>query len=465
MHSNRTMNVFKPIQWLAIMAGAVVFPSGSRAQTTAFTYQGHLMVGNAPANGSYDLTFGLFSSATGSSPIGPILTNKLTSISNGLFTVTLDFGNSFSGASRWLQIAAKTNNGDSFAILTPRQPVTSTPYAIRAANLSGPLPASQLPTGVITNGASGVALTGVFSGTIGSVSNLVLSPTGTGLASVNYLRFEDTPANQQVKLNAARLLDVQAAADGSFWFGNDFTTTVDHDLSLHAKHDATWTVDNSSTETTGVNRSIAVGNNLDLTVGGSAAVTFENALNLTAGNALVLTSQGHADWRVTGDSTDIIGQTQATSIGANYRLLVGDAIQATAGNRISLSAPGGVGIGTVNPQAGLHVYGPQNPTVVRVQSSGTPGFGRIEFVSDPQGSANEWRPAFMQSLDAGGFTGGLAFFVNGAGANNKFATNEVMRLQNGRVGIGHTAPTTLLQVGNATCNGSTWVNSSDREAK
>ena len=35
----------------------------------------------------------------------------------------------------------------------------------------------------------------------------------------------------------------------------------------------------------------------------------------------------------------------------------------------------------------------------------------------------------------------------------------------GRVGIGTTAPTEILQVGNATCDGSTWVNVSDRNLK
>jgi hypothetical protein len=40
-----------------------------------------------------------------------------------------------------------------------------------------------------------------------------------------------------------------------------------------------------------------------------------------------------------------------------------------------------------------------------------------------------------------------------------------MRIQNGRVGIGTNAPTALLQVGSATCNGTTWANASDRNAK
>lgn len=134
-------------------------------------------------------------------------------------------------------------------------------------------------------------------------------------------------------------------------------------------------------------------------------------------------------------------------------------------NQFLIRAHGGVGIGTGNPRGSLHVYGQSSPTVVRVQSAGTPGFGRVEFVSDPQGSPSEWRPGYIQSTDDGGFTGGLAFVVNGTGADNRFAEVEVMRVVNGRVGIGNAAPTTLLQVGSATCNGSTWNNASDRNAK
>jgi hypothetical protein len=70
----------------------------------------------------------------------------------------------------------------------------------------------------------------------------------------------------------------------------------------------------------------------------------------------------------------------------------------------------------------------------------------LEFVSNPQGDVNEWRPGYIQSTDNGGFVGGLAFFVNGAGPGNKFGSNEVMRVVNGAVGIGTPTPVSALQV-------------------
>jgi hypothetical protein len=63
-----------------------------------------------------------------------------------VFTVALDFGPAaFNGDTRWLEIAVRTNGlAGAFTALTPRQPLSSTPYAITARNLSGPLLGSGL---------------------------------------------------------------------------------------------------------------------------------------------------------------------------------------------------------------------------------------------------------------------------------------------------------------------------------
>jgi hypothetical protein len=57
-------------------------------------------------------------------------------VTNGLFNVALDFGPAaFDGSARWLDIGVRTNgSGADYAALTPRQPITPTPYAIHAAN-------------------------------------------------------------------------------------------------------------------------------------------------------------------------------------------------------------------------------------------------------------------------------------------------------------------------------------------
>src|SRR5262245_59736006 len=80
------------------------------AQGTAFTYQGRLTDGTNAANGNYDLTFSVWISNTGPSQIGVTQTNRPVTVSNGLFTVTLDFGSGvFTGLARWLEIGVRTN--------------------------------------------------------------------------------------------------------------------------------------------------------------------------------------------------------------------------------------------------------------------------------------------------------------------------------------------------------------------
>ena len=65
------------------------------------------------------------------------MTKTSVGVRNGVFTVQLDFGaNAFSGANRWLETSARVAGAGAFALLLPRQPITSTPYAIRALSAS-----------------------------------------------------------------------------------------------------------------------------------------------------------------------------------------------------------------------------------------------------------------------------------------------------------------------------------------
>ena len=146
---------------LAILLAGILHKS-VLAQGTAFTYQGRLNDGANPATGTYDLRFTLFDSTNlpGVVVAGPF-TNSATGVANGLFTVTLDFGSAgFDGSPRWLEIAARTNLGGNgvFIALNPRQRLTSTPYAIRAANAGlasgmapGSVTAAMLAPGAVSS--------------------------------------------------------------------------------------------------------------------------------------------------------------------------------------------------------------------------------------------------------------------------------------------------------------------------
>ena len=162
----------------------------AHAQGTAFTYQGQLQNNGALASGTYNLTFTLFATSTGGTAVAGPATNTAVFVTNGLFTVLIDFGASvWNGQTNWLEIGVETNGGGSITTLSPRQLVTPAPYAIYAegasnllgtlpvAQLRGTIPASQLPAAVVTNNQTGLNLGGAFNGNF--------SGNGGGLTNVS----------------------------------------------------------------------------------------------------------------------------------------------------------------------------------------------------------------------------------------------------------------------------------------
>lgn len=158
-------------------------------QGTAFTYQGQLQDTGAPANGSYDFRFSLFTVPSGGTLAAGYLTNAATPVSNGVFTVVLDFGTGvFNGTAYWLDVGVRTNGSGAFASLTPRQELTPTPYAIfaegaNAAGLTGAIPAASL--------------TGGYGGALSFTNPAdVFAGNGTGLTNVNAVTLGGFGPNQ-----------------------------------------------------------------------------------------------------------------------------------------------------------------------------------------------------------------------------------------------------------------------------
>lgn len=113
----------------------LLFTATANAQTTSFTYQGKLTDNQAAANGTYQMQFGLYDAQSGGNQIGVTQTNTTVSVTNGIFTVSLSFGTTaFDGTDRFLQISVFSIATNAFVVLTPRQPITSAPYAVRSLN-------------------------------------------------------------------------------------------------------------------------------------------------------------------------------------------------------------------------------------------------------------------------------------------------------------------------------------------
>jgi hypothetical protein len=159
----------------ALLSLSILLHSPSTfAQGTVFTYQGRLDNGGLPYTGSAEFQATLWDAVSGGSQIAANAPAQVVvGVTNGLFILPLDFDASFPGANRWLQLEVRTTIGN-FTTLAPRQPLTPTPYAITASNLSGTLPAFQL-SGAIPS----MNLSGTYSGAV-TFDNAANSFTGDG---------------------------------------------------------------------------------------------------------------------------------------------------------------------------------------------------------------------------------------------------------------------------------------------
>lgn len=188
----------KKLLLLLVLVSLMVATMTASAQGTAFAYQGRLENNGTPANGNYDLTFALYTTNAGGVSVAGPVTDSNTPVTNGLFSVTIDFGSGvFAGNNYWLDISVSPAGSNTFTDLTPRQPILPTPYAMMASsasNLLGRLPASQvsgtipmtqLSSAVLTNMETGVTLSGAFNGNGSGLTTLNPANLSAGTAAIN----------------------------------------------------------------------------------------------------------------------------------------------------------------------------------------------------------------------------------------------------------------------------------------
>ncbi len=132
-----------------LVISALLFASrGATAQTqqpsapqtlagTAFTYQGQLRHNGAAVNGLCDFLFSLWDSASGGVQQGTTQMYPDVSVTDGLFTVSIDFALPvFNGNARWLDIAVRCPAGSgTYTALSPRQALTPAPMALALPGL------------------------------------------------------------------------------------------------------------------------------------------------------------------------------------------------------------------------------------------------------------------------------------------------------------------------------------------
>ncbi len=126
------------ILMLALAGSASAQTSGGTAPTvatgSAFTYQGRLIKNGQPISDTCALSLSLWDASSGGSFLNSNTFNTVP-ISNGLFTVQIDYGaTAFAGDARWIETAVKCTGDANYITLSPRTRLTAAPYAIYSLN-------------------------------------------------------------------------------------------------------------------------------------------------------------------------------------------------------------------------------------------------------------------------------------------------------------------------------------------
>lgn len=117
------------------------FAAPALAQSGAFTYEGRLAEHDAPANGTYELEFTLWDSASGGQPVtaATLGTPGGITVTAGRFAVVLDFGaGALNGQPRWIELAVRARGSTApFTVIAPRQSLPVAPHAVFATVAGG----------------------------------------------------------------------------------------------------------------------------------------------------------------------------------------------------------------------------------------------------------------------------------------------------------------------------------------
>jgi hypothetical protein len=380
------------------------------AQTTAFNYQGKLTDSGA-AQSTYQMQFALFDSPTSGTQLGGIVANSAVAVNQGVFTVTLDFGEIvFNGADRFLQISVRRNTSEAYTILSPREKIASSPYSIRTlsaqqANLAldsnklGGLDASQYVT------SATVGATFIKNATVQQTANFNISGNGTvggtfGVGATNPF--------SGIKLDIfGDTLFRTSGIGGNMQFG---TPNGETGMSLLNTNRADIRFDNSALRIlvgSGITSPINT-NGITINTLGNVGIGFANptsrlyVLSSVAGTSAIYgeSSSGRGIWGKSSTSRGVFGES--TSLEGVFGI-------STSGTGVSGNSTSGIG-----------VYGETNAaslTTAGVYGKGT-GSGSIGVIGES--NLNNAVGVFGVSTSSTGFgmyarnnAGGRAIYADG----------------------------------------------------
>jgi hypothetical protein len=445
--------------------------SNASAQGTAFTYQGQLQNNGSLASGTYNLTFTLYSTGTAGSIVAGPVTNNAVGVTNGLFTVTINFGAAvWNGQTNWLQIGVESNGTTPFVALNPRQQLTPAPYAIAAGSLNGTLPASQLTSVGNTNvgssdnffvGQSGNSTTAGFNNTTVGTGALVNNSSGydnTSEGSVT-LAYNSSGSENTAVGYGSLYFNTRGSANTAVGYNslND-VTTGSNNIALGSQAGLNLTTGNSNIDIG--NQGFSSDTNI-IRLGSGQSQTFiagvinGNGGGLTNVNASLLYSIGNTNGGAdnffvgpSGNSTTSGNANTASGFGALANVTSGD--ENTANGAVAL-ANNTTGIG--NTAGGSEVL--YSNTIGNYNTA----YGRLVLFSNTNGSQNTaaGNSALTSNTSGNNNTaeGAGALENNTSGSNNTaFGFDAGQNLTTGSLNIdignqGVSSDTSIIRIGSS----------------
>lgn len=381
------------------LAGFLVLVAVASAAPTLIDYQGRLAdAGGNPVNGKRAMSFAIYSAATG----GTLLWNEsygAVSVYDGLFHVLLGSGTAltsgvFSADERWLQI---TVAGE---VLTPRTRIASVAYALQAQNAVTANQAVSATTAVNAN----------FATTAGSApeTNWISSGANIHRPSGNVGIGTPSPGGP---------LHVYRAADLDAFFEADSGDTT---VFVDGADDAAVAFRKS-----GIDKGIVgyrtIGDYFYLWNGGYVV--------LKGGNLGV------------GEEAPATRLHVAGNVTVNQKILAADSggLELATSNgltRLFIADSGRVGLGTLTPGSAVHVLVTNGNADLTVDSYGADAHVKIDAATGTP--AVEFLENHVTKATVGYSIASDYAYINEGGSNVVF--------DNGRVGIGTTAPSNSLTV-------------------
>jgi hypothetical protein len=429
---------------ILLLLSTLNLPLSTWAQANAFTYQGHLNASSSPVNGSFDLTFSVWSAASGPSQVGGTQTNAAVPVSNGLFTVVLDFGAGvFTGPPRWLEIGVRPAGSGAFTTLTPRQPITPAPYAIFAATASN-----------VVGGAVVKTLNGLKDDvTLAAGANVTIAPSG------NTLTISSTGGGGETNSLWSRNGTHAYYNAGNVGIGIAAPSQDLHISSLDARLrlEATDTFSYAATEYSSDARTWHTG------VGGASTPNVNGKYYVFDGNAgqfrLAIDTSGNVGIGTTTPSSklEILAQDALKITGHEPLLTLRDSNSGNARSTFQAVA-GGMNLFTESYLAGVNPF-----AYVRLDNSGNLGIGSANPVSKLEIAAQDalgmigFQPFLTFRDSNAGFARSRIQGVNGdialtteayvaSGGANPGAGLLMVKNGSGNVGIGTGTPAHKLHI-------------------